>query len=279
MKDGPGPRVCMRMAMLATGRLGRAQWMGGLLRRSSERSLQPAAPISCLRGPEDRRSIKRAQASALVRLAAASRAPPPGASAFACHGSGERVCKCQPLSALPRFFARLCRVWLFGSLVILLAFGASEKAHAAPLGPVRIVEAQGTVEVMRKRSGVWDPAHTAPPYNILYPDDQLRTGPNSRAMVMLSDQSVVRVGEAGHIQVLAAPRKRAGFSFLKGIFYFFHRDEPDELDLQTPTVSAVGPGTAFNLRVEDGRTVLSLLGGPVEMENEFGRGEMPSGGE
>jgi len=132
---------------------------------------------------------------------------------------------------------------------------------------------------MRKRSGVWDPAHTAPPYNILYPDDQLRTGPNSRAMVMLSDQSVVRVGEAGHIQVLAAPRKRAGFSFLKGIFYFFHRDEPDELDLQTPTVSAVVRGTEFNLRVEDGRTVLSLLDGQVEMENEFGRADLHSGDE
>ena len=97
---------------------------------------------------------------------------------------------------------------------------------------------------------------------------------------MLSDQSVVRIGESGHIQVRPPQKKKAAFGFLQGIFYFFHRDEPDELDLQTPTVSAVVRGTEFNLRVdENGRTVLSLIDGAVAMENAQGRVDLVSGDE
>jgi len=172
---------------------------------------------------------------------------------------------------------------LFRRLLIFAAILLVEAdlfAAAAP-EPVRIVEADGKVEVMRANSGTWDKASIEPPYNILNPGDQLRTAERSRAAVMLSNKSVVRVGESGHIQVLAAPKKKAGFSFIKGLFYFFHRDNPDELDLETPTVSAVVRGTEFNLRVSplDGTTVLSLLDGRVFMQNQFGDADLKSGDE
>src|SRR4051812_40484545 len=166
-----------------------------------------------------------------------------GLTALACQTRGVPVSKRRPLSALPRMPRAAAHVifpWLLclGTIAVLVS-----DLRAAVPSPVRIVEADGTVEVMRGNSGTWDKAATEPPYNLLNPGDQLRTGARSRAAVMLSNQSVVRVGEAGQIQVLAAPKKKAGFSFIKGLFYFFHRDNPDELDLETPTVSAVVRGT------------------------------------
>lgn len=215
------------------------------------------------------------------QCAGSETAAPGGVLAFACHYLGKEVCKSRPLSILPHRAARLSSsfvslLWL----ALVLSVQPTLFAAAPAPDPVRIIEADGKVEVMRGNSGVWDKASLEAPYNILKPGDQLRTGERSRAAVQLSNQSVVRVGEGGQIQVLTAPKKRAGFSFIKGLFYFFHRDNPDELDLQTPTVSAVVRGTEFNLQVaENGTTVLSLIDGLVAMENAFGKVDLVSGDE
>jgi len=233
---------------------------------------------------------------------------------FACQKASFRVCKCRPLSHLPNtvvegptYLSRTLVNWwkylasvaegpkAFGPATtlfvcsirfwFLLAFLAlllpAIQTRAAAPEPVRIVEAAGKVEVMRNNSGSWDKASAEAPYNLLNPGDQLRTGENSRAAIMLSDKSIIRLGEGAQIHVLSTPKKRAGFSFMKGLFYFFHRDNPDELDLETPTVSAVVRGTEFNLRVaeRDGATVLSLLDGRVVIENAFGKVDLASGEE
>src|SRR6266480_4287903 len=209
--------------------------------------------------------------------ASRSRAP----CALACQARPQPVCKWRPLSLLPQIghrMHRFCGGLLLAAVLTLLPWQQAQGASSA--GPVRIIEAQGKVEVLRANSAVWDKASTETNYNVLHPGDRLRTGPNSRAAVMLSDQTVVRIGESGHIQVRPAVRKKAAFSFLQGIFYFFHRDDPDELDLQTPTVSAVVRGTEFHLRVdENGRTVLSLIDGNVVMTNALGQVDLASGDE
>src|SRR5256885_11891022 len=141
-------------------------------------------------------------------------------SALACQQQPKTVCKWRPLSPLPRIVQRMHRLCAASFLAGALGLLAWQPAQAASsVGPVRIIEAQGKVEVLRANSAVWDRASTETNYNVLFPVDRLRTGANSRAAVMLADQSVVRIGESGHIQVRPAVRKKAAFSFLQGIFY------------------------------------------------------------
>src|SRR3954470_23704155 len=114
-----------------------------------------------------------------------------GSTALACQSRGVPVSNRRPLSALPgmpRAAAPAILPWMLSMAAIAVL--VSDLRAAVPT-PVKIVEADGTVEVMRGNSGTWDKAVTDPPYNLLNPGDQLRTGPRSRAAVMLSNQSVV----------------------------------------------------------------------------------------
>src|SRR5262249_49658292 len=132
---------------------------------------------------------------------------------LACQRLADLVCNWVSMSDFlkkPSLMSPLFRS--FGSLLLLLISAAVVSAQQVSPGSVRLIEADGTVEVKRINSAVWDKASTEAPYNNLNPGDELRTGNRSRAAVMLSDKSVVRVGEAGRIQVLEKPKKKAGFS-------------------------------------------------------------------
>src|SRR5215212_5532268 len=202
------------------------------------------------------------------------------AAALACLGARKRLSTGVGMSGLLQIQSGIG--WILRSLgSIFLLCCLTAQAQPIPSAAVRLVEADGIVEVKRINSAVWDEASLKAPYNLLNPGDQLRTGDRSRAAVMLADKSIVRVGEGGRIEVLEKPKKRAGFSLFQGIFYFFHRDNPDAVELQTPTVSAVVRGTEFNVRVseQDGTTLISLLEGRVAMENAFGGAELNAGDE
>jgi tetratricopeptide (TPR) repeat protein len=163
---------------------------------------------------------------------------------------------------------------------LLAIFGAARAQETASLRPgdARIVSIEGQpVEVSRAGSNRWDPADKREPYCILKPGDQLRTGPGCRALVRLSDLTVIRVGPLSYLQIPPERRKR-GFNLFRGILYFFHRDRPGEFELQTPTVSAVVRGTEFNLKVEDdGTTTLSMFDGEVDLSNPQGQLQLKSG--
>jgi len=170
-------------------------------------------------------------------------------------------------------------------LLVLLSLAArgerlmAQSGSASNAAPITLTEIEGQkVEVLRAGATAWDPASTKPPYNVLKPGDQLRTGERSRAVVRWHDLTVLRVGELSRLQIPAEEKKRSAFNFLRGLFYFFHRDTPGEFELRTPTVAAVVRGTEFNLKVaEDDATTLSLIDGLVEMTNDFGQLNLKSG--
>jgi Tfp pilus assembly protein PilF len=138
-----------------------------------------------------------------------------------------------------------------------------------------VLEIEGTVQVSRPGSNVWQPAVTN---QVLRPSDQIRTGERSRAVVRLSDQTTKRLGEQTIIQIPPAAPRGAAFRLLKGLLYYFHRDKPGVFPVQTPSAYAVVLGTEFNLSVaENGTTTLVLIDGFVVMTNEFGRLELTSG--
>src|SRR5688572_20108364 len=87
---------------------------------------------------------------------------------------------------------RLAFAWgvtlLFGATVEV-ARGALGTAR--PIGDAVLVELEGTVEVSRAGSPLWDPARMNQP---LLPGDRVRTGDRSRAVVRLLDKTVLRKG-------------------------------------------------------------------------------------
>ncbi len=111
--------------------------------------------------------------------------------------------------------------------------------------------------------------------------DRLRTGDLSQASVRLTNLSVLQIDELTTIEILA-PRgpaaEKPALDLKAGQIYFFSRDKPREIELQTPVATGALRGTEFNLMVgTNGRTVLTMLDGEVELRNAFGRVIVTSG--
>ena len=84
-----------------------------------------------------------------------------------------------------------------------------------------VIEVEGTVDWARAGTFDWSTAVTN---QRLSPGDRLRTGERSRAVVRFSPLATLRMGELGLIEVPKPEAEDSGFSFRRGLFYFFHRD-------------------------------------------------------
>lgn len=170
---------------------------------------------------------------------------------------------------------RILSCYGFCLVVVCLLCVRSASAQPSHPGSAKVLEVGGTVEFLPAGSANWRLCHTN---EVLYPGDQLRTGPRSRAAVLLSDRTVFRMGEQSYLRIRPEKKKRTALEILRGVFYFFHRDNPGEFDLQTPIVSAVVRGTEFHIEVlENNTTTLTVLDGEVEMSNDLGALSFTSG--
>src|SRR5262249_13058452 len=107
--------------------------------------------------------------------------------------------------------------------------------EAARVINVVVLAIEGRVEVCRSGSQLWDRAYTN---QLVLSGDRLRTGKGSRATLRLPDMSTLRVGELSTLQVPAGPERKSGLEILKGMLYFFHRDQPGDVEIQTPAARA-----------------------------------------
>jgi tetratricopeptide (TPR) repeat protein len=165
--------------------------------------------------------------------------------------------------------------WCGLCLLIVSLGGRAAYAQQPHPGSATVLEIAGTVQFLPAGSANWRTCHTN---EVLYPGDQLRTGPRSRAAVRLSDKTVFRMGEQSYLRIRPEQKKRSALEILRGVLYFFHRDNPGEFDLQTPIVSAVVRGTEFHIEVaEDNTTTVTVLDGEVELANNFGELALKSG--
>jgi tetratricopeptide (TPR) repeat protein len=133
-----------------------------------------------------------------------------------------------------------------------------------------VLSVEGTVEWLPENATAW---RVARPGSMMQVGDQLRTGPQSRATLRLSNLSILRVSELMTYEI-EPPRNAQGKPVLNlraGSAYFFSRDKPREIQLRTPTVTGAIRGTEFNVTVApDGRTTLTMIDGEVELTNAFG---------
>ncbi len=179
-----------------------------------------------------------------------------------------------------RFIIRWVRVAACVVLLAALIERLSAQGEAGRRGGTNIVilVIEGKVEVSRAGSQAWDPAYTN---QVLQAGDRVRTRERSQVTLRLSDQSVVRFNEKADFEirpVTAPAQPRSRFNLFQGMLYFFHRDKPADINIDTRTASAAVRGTEFTLEVEpDGRTVLTLFDGEVDLSNDLGKVELKSG--
>jgi outer membrane receptor protein involved in Fe transport len=159
------------------------------------------------------------------------------------------------------------------ALLALACLALCGEAARAAGGEIRIQEAQGRVEVSPAGAATWVLTQAG---QVLHPFDRLRTGPDSRATLLWSDQSVVPFGASTEIEILPPhdPAAASGLNLIKGILSFFHRDRPGRIRVITRGAAAGVEGTEFV--IESGevngveRTRLSLIDGTVRFSNERG---------
>ena len=162
----------------------------------------------------------------------------------------------------------IAKGWLIAFTVCWLG-SQIRAAETAPLATV--VAFKGTVEVLRAGTATWRAAVTN---QALAGGDLVRTGERSGAEVRVSGKTLKRLGELTIYQV----QPGGAAKLLKGLLYFFHRDQPGTFPIETPSTYAVIIGTEFHLEVADnGATTLHLIDGRVEMTNEAGRVNLTSG--
>ncbi len=175
-----------------------------------------------------------------------------------------------PRITLPRssFLGWLC-------LSVALVVGARLAAVAAPvLNGATIIAIKGTVEVSRSGATAWDPARTN---QVLQTGDQLRTAEHGRATLRLRNATIAPVDELTTLRV-ADDSNRSAIEILRGVMSFFHRDDPDDVEVRGGGTSAIIRGTEFTVSVDPaGNLQLVLFDGKVELTNALGQIQAGSG--
>ncbi|HTD85301.1 MAG TPA: FecR domain-containing protein, partial [Candidatus Binatia bacterium] len=150
-------------------------------------------------------------------------------------------------------------------------------ASAACAAPAVLLSFENKVETAAAGSTAWSAAQTN---HTLQTGDRLRTLRRSRALLRLSDFSLIRVNELTLLEVRAASTGQNGFLDLQsGSIYFFNRERPSTIEFRTPVASGAIRGTEFHLAVADnGETTLTVFEGEVSLSNaqgelNFARGE------
>lgn len=173
----------------------------------------------------------------------------------------------RPLTAAARAVGA---AWLFALGLVAVAHAQSLPVGISQKDTATLLAVEGQVDLARNNSAEWEPAQRDA---TLIPGDRLRTGPNSRATLRLSDLSVFRVNEMTTLQLRlpAAKTKRAMMDVKSGSLYFFSREKPLDVHFRTPTAAGAIRGTEFLLQVaESGETLLALIDGAVDLNNEHG---------
>lgn len=157
--------------------------------------------------------------------------------------------------------AFLTKVWVASSFLALACAGLGS--------PALLLHFENKVETAAAASTQWTPARTN---QTLQVGDRLRTLLRSRALLRLSDLSVVRVNELTLLEIRAPSSGQKGFLDAgPGSIYFFNRERPSTIEFRTPVASGAIRGTEFHLAVAaDGETTLTMFDGEVLLSNAQG---------
>ncbi len=155
---------------------------------------------------------------------------------------------------------------IFIEIIFFFGFAIGQE-NRPETGIGKLVSLRGEVQIQRAGSRLWQPAKL---HEQIFPGDILRTGPNSRAALLLANDSVVRLG--ANTSLVVSGKQKASTTFmklLKGVAHFFSRF-PHSLEISTPFVNAAIEGTEFTIHVLEDKTNITVLNGRVRASNDSG---------
>ena len=173
----------------------------------------------------------------------------------------------------PRVLAAMVWLWLVS------AVHAAPPENSATNFSSVLVGFAGNVETTAATTNDWQPARTN---QTLLPGDRLRTAADSRATLQLSDRSVIRVGADTILEIQPpSPPARHRFGLQRGALFFLDREQPADVEFETPLTTGAIRGTEFLLTVADtdAATRLALLDGAVELKSSNERLSLTNGQE
>jgi len=171
-----------------------------------------------------------------------------------------------------RFWIGIPLIWWFVVQAPASAIAAEECAPVVG----HVVSIDGQVEVQRGDNQFWVSAALD---QSLCERDTVRTGPRSRAAVMLINGAVLRLDQETtvHLVDIAEDEKEPSFvDLILGAFQSFSRS-PRVMSVQTPYLNATIEGTEFLMRAEAKQTLLTVFEGVVAAANEQGKVQVASG--
>jgi tetratricopeptide (TPR) repeat protein len=165
-------------------------------------------------------------------------------------------------------------VLLCWTLALLGAFPSPALSQPCAQWMGKMASVQGTVEARRAGDNRWLPVSLD---DTFCPGDTIRVGLKSRADLVMSNQSVLRLDENSEFTLEGIKEDgAAGLNMLKGAAHFFSRT-PRGVEVQTPYTIAGVRGTEFMIRIEEGRTLLTVYEGALLAQNPAGSLTLQSG--
>jgi hypothetical protein len=167
--------------------------------------------------------------------------------------------------------ARLQLIAFLLSAAMSMLFSAGAFGQTAGHPPASVMTFSGKVLYLRYGNTNWYNPSDRQPLDIL---DRLRTLEDGRATVEMKDLSQLRVDPQSEF-IVTPPRSataKGRIEVERGLLYFLDRNQPREIDVDTPAGATTMEGTEFVISVEPGtgKTVLTVLDGRVLMTNAYG---------
>jgi tetratricopeptide (TPR) repeat protein len=153
-------------------------------------------------------------------------------------------------------------IWLLGGLLQALPAAACDNPVA------RAVSVQGRVEMAVGGSSDWTSVRQQ---QLLCAGDRLRVRGNSRAGLLLNDETLLRLAENSSIRISAPePEGRSWLDLLDGVAHFISRVR-NPFQVNTPYVNASIEGTEFTVATSPNGSSVTVLEGQVRAANDHGQ--------
>jgi tetratricopeptide (TPR) repeat protein len=162
-----------------------------------------------------------------------------------------------------------CSIAVLALATVLVSSEIARAAAACDPPAAIVVSVQGLVEAKTAGASAWQPVGMDDEFCT---GDSIRTSADSRADILLGDQSVLRVREQTTLVVQGATEESGSYvlDLLQGAAHFFSRQGARNLRVQTPYTVAGVRGTEFGVEVAEGSATVRVFEGSVLASNEAG---------
>nr|MCH9698791.1 FecR domain-containing protein [Gammaproteobacteria bacterium] len=170
--------------------------------------------------------------------------------------------------------------WIFGVFFAFLVFLTTQVVAEDQCEEVeaRIITVLGDVEIQRRSTMQW---LQAKPDDVLCRNDLLRSGANSKADILILEETRMALDERTSIRISASSNKtKTVFSNLIDLFAgeaYFRSRKARELNIETPIFNAMHEGTEFLVKVSGDQAQVIVFDGVVLASNKQGQVRVKQG--